>query len=353
MQGDEHHWRERMMVPFPERPPSSKDFVLRDHQLAEPFQSIDPPDHPFLDHPFSNPEDSLRRIVLRSSHEGPNPKVPIPRTSTPGEKMDKQLSNLNVQIGMLEDLLRDLYPRLDVQSAQHVDRTLGKISSHDRTPPTAPGLPKTRNATEYPLVTVDYTKEDFNSLGEMQALGFVGEHTEMVWLCRLKYALEQSSVTPSTSQENFIRPSVTSMNYYNNDWDMGIRDEVDLLERPSQGMADHLVGTYFQIIHPSFPIIGKMTFEAQYRSYYSDPTARPGKRWLAVLNFMFATAAMHLSRVKKLTECNEYPHLSYFSRAWILSMDKASMWNHPNLQQVQVEGLAAFYLLERGQVNRC
>ncbi|KAJ6060056.1 hypothetical protein N7444_002802 [Penicillium canescens] len=260
--------------------------------------------------------------------------------------MDKQLSNLNVQIGMLEDLLRDLYPRLDVQSAQH-------ISSHDRTPPTAPGLPKTRNATEYPLVTVDYTKEDFNSLGEMQALGFVGEHTEMVWLCRLKYALEQSSVTPSTSQENFIRPSVTSMNYYNNDWDMGIRDEVDLLERPSQGMADHLVGTYFQIIHPSFPIIGKMTFEAQYRSYYSDPTARPGKRWLAVLNFMFATAAMHLSRVKKLTECNEYPHLSYFSRAWILSMDKASMWNHPNLQQVQVEGLAAFYLLERGQVNRC
>ncbi|KAJ6039051.1 hypothetical protein N7460_007083 [Penicillium canescens] len=207
------------LVPFPERPPSSKDFVLRDHQLAEPFQSIDPPDHPFLDHPFSNPEDSLRRIVLRSSHEGPNPKVPIPRTSTPvswkkgarvsqacegcrgpkikcsghrpachrcveigiachydyrkGEKMDKQLSNLNVQIGMLEDLLRDLYPRLDVQSAQHVDRTLGKISSHDRTPPTAPGLPKTRNATEYPLVTVDYTKEDFNSLGEMQALGFV------------------------------------------------------------------------------------------------------------------------------------------------------------------------------------
>jgi hypothetical protein len=187
----------------------------------------------------------------------------------------------------------------------------------------------------------------------MQALGFVGEHSEMVWLCRLKYALEQSSVTPSTSQENVVRPSVTSINYYNNDWDMGIRDEVDLLERPSHGMADHLVGTYFQIIHPSFPIIGKMTFVAQYRSYYSDPTAQPGNQWLAVLNFVFATAAMHLSPVKKLTEYNEYPHLLYFSRAWILSMDKASMRNHPNLQQVQVEGLAAFYLLARGQVNRC
>jgi hypothetical protein len=41
----------------------------------------------------------------------------------------RQLHNQNLQIGMLEDLLRDLYPRLDIQSAQHVDRTLGKVSS--------------------------------------------------------------------------------------------------------------------------------------------------------------------------------------------------------------------------------
>ena len=187
----------------------------------------------------------------------------------------------------------------------------------------------------------------------MQALGFVGEHSEMAWLYRLKYALVQSSATPSTSQEDFLRLSVTSITYYKSDWDMEIRDEVDLLGRPSQGMADQLVGIYFQIIHPSFPIIGKNTFVAQYRSYYSDPTARPGKRWLAVLNFIFATAAMHLSPVSKLTECNEYPHLVYFSRAWILSIDKASLRDHPSLQQVQVEGLAAFYLLASGQVNRC
>ena len=33
-------------------------------------------------------------------------------------------------------------------------------------------------------------------------------------------------------------------------------------------------------------------------------------------------------------------------------MDKAALRDHPNLQQVQVEGLAAFYFLARGQVNR-
>jgi len=146
-----------------------------------------------LDYAFSNTEDLSRKIILGSIHQRPNPKVPIPRTSTPvnwtkgarvsqackgcrglktkcsghrpacrrceeigiachyddrkREKIDKcvrqtlqvqnqkltgivrQLNNLNVQIDMLENLLRDLYPRLDIQSAQHVDQTLGKVSS--------------------------------------------------------------------------------------------------------------------------------------------------------------------------------------------------------------------------------
>ncbi|KAJ5151508.1 uncharacterized protein N7482_010760, partial [Penicillium canariense] len=417
------------LVPFLDQPPSN-DFILRDHQLAELFQPIDSSDRVSLVDPFSNTEDPIRRFIIGSRNPRPNPKVPIPRISTPvswtngarvsqaceacrgpkikcsghrpachrceeigivcqygdrkREKTDKQLNNLNAQIGLLENLLRDLYPRLDTQSAEYVDRTLGKvslpplpslprqaklaylifktilsmlsnntqISRHDRGPPTVPGLPEACKVAEDPLVTVDYTQEDFNRLGEMQALGFVGEHSEMAWLYRLKNALEQSPAKPSTSQEDFCRLSVTSMDFYQNDCDMAIRDEVGLLERPSQGMADQLISTYFQIIHPSFPIIGRRTFVAQFRSYYSDPTTRPGKQWLAVLNFMFAIAAMHLSPVKKLTECKECPHLVYFSRAWILSMDKASLRDHPSLQQVQVEGLAAFYLLASGQVNR-
>lgn len=228
-----------------------------------------------------------------------------------------------------------------------------QISSLDRDPIIVSGLPKTCNEPEDPSVTVDYTQEDFNRLGEMQAVGFVGEHSEMAWLYRLKIALEQCSITPSTSQEDFFRLSVASVDLYQNDWEMAIQDDLELLERPSQGIADDLLVTYFQIIHPSFPIIGKTTFVAQYRSYYSDPTTRPGKQWLAVLNLIFATAAMHLAPVKKLAGCNEDPHLLYFSRAWILSMDKASMWDHPSLQQVQVEGLASFYLLASGQINRC
>ncbi|KAA8649933.1 putative C6 transcription factor [Aspergillus tanneri] len=41
----------------------------------------------------------------------------------------------------------------------------------------------------------------------------------------------------------------------------------------------------------------------------------------------------------------------YFSRAWKLNMSEVALLDHPNLQQVQVEGLTSFYLSSVGQVN--
>jgi hypothetical protein len=199
------------------------------------------------------------------------------------------------------------------------------------------------------LATTDYTEEDFNRYGELQALGFVGEHSEMMCLYRLMTALEQDN---ATSKKNLSQSSIISVNYYTDYREMGIQDELNMYERPEQSMADQLIDTYFRMIHPSFPLIGKTTFLAQYHSFYSDPSARPGKQWLAVLNFVFAIAANHLSPAEKVAGVGYFLHLGYFSRAWMLSMDKAALRNYPNLQQIQVEGLAALYLLANGQVNR-
>jgi hypothetical protein len=44
-------------------------------------------------------------------------------------------------------------------------------------------------------------------------------------------------------------------------------------------------------VHPVFPIIGKGMFLGQYRSLYMNPHVCPGKRWLAILNLVFAIAA--------------------------------------------------------------
>ena len=143
------------------------------------------------------------------------------------------------------------------------------------------------------------------------------------------------------------------MNFFLDDSQILIIDDVDSLQKPPQHIADHLVELYFQIIHPSFPIIGKVTFWGQYKSFYANPFVRPGKRWLGILNLIFALAANYSRLVQESTEDMHENHVVFFSRAWKLSMGDVALLDHPNLQQVQVEGLTSFYLLTVGQINRC
>lgn len=204
----------------------------------------------------------------------------------------------------------------------------------------------------YPLATVDHTEEDFNRDERVQSLGFVGEHSEMAWLYRLKRDLDHESNTPVGENQTIDRPSISSLNYFQDDTEISILDSSDLSTRPPQHIADKLVDDYFQAVHPAFPIIGKGVFLGQYRSLYSNPNVRPGKRWLAVLNLVFAIAAKHSLLVESQTPLDPGDHLVFFARAWRLSIGNVALLDHPNLQQVQVEGLAAFYLLATGQVNR-
>ncbi|KAJ6029800.1 hypothetical protein N7499_012208 [Penicillium canescens] len=386
------------LVPFLDSTSAPSMLILRDNDFVENSQLLDCPNNFVFDGLPSYPEVPPRGIVLTSNHHKPNPKVPISRTNTPTswsnrsrvsqackacrelktkcsghrpachrckdlgldcnyserkrELINKRMEDLGAHVEMLENLLRDVYPKLDTNSAQHIDQTLKKVLSHDRARLTLPPLAETCNAPDAPRFTIGYTNEDFNRNGELQALGFVGEHSEMAWLYRIKSALEQVSATSSPAQDGLSQSSIASIDYYSNDSKMDVREEINVFERPEKTEADQLINTYFRIIHPSFPIVGKTTLLGQYRSLYTDSTARPGKQWLAVMNFMFAIAAMHLSPTQEIAECDEAPHRVFFSRGWILSMDKASLRDHACLQQVQVEGLAAFYLLASGQVNR-
>jgi hypothetical protein len=174
----------------------------------------------------------------------------------------------------------------------------------------------------------------------------------MAWLYRLKRNLDQDTLTPVGESPDRI--SISSLNYFQDDTNITGPDGIDVMVRPSQQVADRLVDDYFQTVHPEFPIIGKELFLSQYRSFYSNSNVRPGKRWTAVLNLVFAIAARHshLSQ-KQQIQGNTADHLAYFTRAWRLSIGNVALLDHPNLQQVQVEGLAAFYLLSTGQVNRC
>jgi hypothetical protein len=180
-------------------------------------------------------------------------------------------------------------------------------------------------------------------------MGFVGEHSEMAWLYRLKRDLDQDSRTVG---ESLARPSISSVNYFQDTTIISSLDDVDILVRPPQQIADRLLEDYFQAVHPEFPIIGKEAFMGQYRSFYSNNNVRVGKRWVAVLNLVLAVAARLSELAQRQPQGNFTDHVAYFARAWRLSMGDIALLNHPSLEQVQVEGLAAFYLLSTGQVNR-
>ncbi|EKV04571.1 C6 transcription factor, putative [Penicillium digitatum PHI26] len=284
------------------------------------------------------------------------------------EKMVKRLNDLTTQVETFDALFRGLYPKLDASLAQQVDQTLRELNA--RTPLTK-GIPPTpipalftnppdhinpsvisSSADASPISTpsgvVDYTEEDFDRDEKVQATGFVGEHSEMAWLYRLKRDLDYHS--SNGIKETHERPSISSVNYFQDDSEILFLEDIDLARRPPQQIANRLVDTYFHVVHPTFPIIGKAIFLNQYRSFYANPNVRPGKRWIIVLNLVFAIAARHSFLVDQpQPNCDD--HQTYFARAWKLDVGSVLL-HHPDLQQAQVEGLAAFYLLSVGQVNR-
>ncbi|KAL5048460.1 hypothetical protein BDW71DRAFT_22310 [Aspergillus fruticulosus] len=268
------------------------------------------------------------------------------------EKLARRLSDLTARVESFETLLQNIYPNLDSLSAQCVEQILSDYDNDQ--PPNHLQLelhsPLFTTDPRSPIGAIDFTDEDFNRDEKIQAMGFVGEHSEIAWMYRLKKTLHHFQQGPLG--KDLDRNYVTKLNYFLDDTEVVIMDDVDLFQRPLPAAADRLVESYFHFVHPCFPIVNRATFLGQYRSFYSMPSVRPGKRWLAILNLIFAIATKYVHDPSKDTEASAHDHKIYFSRAWKLSMGDATLLNHPNLQQVQVEGLCAFYLMTVGQANR-
>jgi hypothetical protein len=196
-----------------------------------------------------------------------------------------------------------------------------------------------------PLGVVDSTVEDFIRDERLQAMGFVGDHSEMAWLFRLKRDLDQADARTDAT-------SIISVNYFQDESDISVLADVDLFVGPPYAVTKQLTDRYFDRVHHAFPVIGKKFFLNQWESVYSNPNLRPWKPWLGVMNMVLAIASRHLQLVGDEPPNDPSEHLVYFSRAWKLNMGDTALLDHPNVIKVQFEGLVAFYLLSIGQVNR-
>ncbi|KAL4922979.1 uncharacterized protein BDV17DRAFT_31295 [Aspergillus undulatus] len=156
------------------------------------------------------PETSIYTAAVSLPEYSLNSKVPIPRSVTsnaapnragnaqhvvdvrnPGLTAHTVIENeINwlARVGSVGTLLQNIYPNLDSLSTQYVEQILS--DQYDNNRPLSPFPSETPSLfttdTGSPIDAIDFTNEDFNSDEEIQAMEFVGEHSEIAWMYRLK-----------------------------------------------------------------------------------------------------------------------------------------------------------------------
>ena len=147
--------------------------------------------------------------------------------------------------------------------------------------------------------------------------------------------------------------SIMQMSYHLDDLDLPIFESVDPYAVPARDQADRFLTAYMVAFHPSFNVIREKTFTTQYRQFYrqlGSSMQRPPRKWLAVLNMVFAIGCYycHLAGEDRGGEDEDV----FMARARKLGLNETALFEHSDLQQIQVEFLVAFYLLAQDQVNR-
>lgn len=205
------------------------------------------------------------------------------------------------------------------------------------------------------LEAIERVEEDLNRTEDTRATGYMGKNSEVTWMQRLRREAEQRSKRESGTYEpdpdKEDEYALHSMNYHLDDMSISVPGPIQLYWMPPRPLADKLFEDYLTTVHPFFPIISRPLFASQYRTFF-EKSARPGNRWLAILNLIFAISAKQAHLKQAPWRGEERDHLVYLTRARILSLNGDVLFSHPDLQQVQVEGLISFYLLASDQINR-
>jgi hypothetical protein len=214
------------------------------------------------------------------------------------------------------------------------------------------------------LSAMDRADEDFDRSEDTRTTGFLGKSSEITWMQKLEVEVGRQGYPHNVLEPCVFKvpnvpvipqqdQSIFSMSYHLDDLKIQDKGTVDPFELPDRATANQLLDAYLVSVHPSFPILEKQSLISQHGLVFnSNEPFEPSKKLLAILNMVFAIAAKysHLTLADWAADIRD--HLVYFTRARILSMDGAALFSHPDMQQIQVEGLISFYLIATGQINR-
>ncbi|KAJ6054339.1 uncharacterized protein N7446_010351 [Penicillium canescens] len=285
--------------------------------------------------------------------------------------MTREVQRLSAAVQEYESLLHDLRNATESRTSGWVKALLDKHGQNTSTSFEYPQslLSTSQNTAESvkpssplsigSLEAIDRVDEDLNRTNRTRATGFIGKTSEISWMKRLQKEINKltrgkknaSGPGEDKKEDTKDRVSLHTLNYRLDDLNISVPEPIQLYILPSRSLADQLVDDYLQTVHPFFPIISKSMFRVQYEGLFDNST-RPSDKWLAILNIIFAISARHAHLIKAPWRGDEHDHLVYLTRGRRLSMNGEILFSHPDLQQVQVEGLIAFYLAASDQINR-
>ncbi|KAJ5180868.1 hypothetical protein N7492_004078 [Penicillium capsulatum] len=293
-----------------------------------------------------------------------------------------QLAFLRQRVDQYENLLRSLEGESDPPVARRIRKAL-KVSIDEmdaswKTPRGKSGKPPAddhgdRSDSESSLGSLedlDLVDEDINRNESTRAAGFFGKNSEVSWMHRLGSDVEKSSsqeptaaTTPLVSPQQEIRPSafptpklagdisLADMNYHLDDLPIPAVENTDSFGLPPRELADKYFNVYMTFVHPTFGVVRKTMFTAQYLKFFTQPESQPHRKWLAILNIIFAIGCRYC-RLIEPGNTTQQEDLVFLTRARHLGLNEGVLFDHTDLQQVQLEFLFAVYLLCLGQVNR-
>ncbi|KAJ8103135.1 fungal-specific transcription factor domain-containing protein [Lipomyces tetrasporus] len=285
------------------------------------------------------------------------------------DRTREELQNLRDKIQQYETIFRQISPSLDQPIKDIVSRVFSvRESFAETTEPTSReevsrGDGGNReDETEVPgedLVSaeagstgsVDHLDEDINSIGISSPEGYLGKSSDIDWIKKIFEVTNDAEKDDNDFESGFFHPRISDIetaSYNLDDLDLAV-ESVDLSSMPPRFIADKLIDSYFETVHPSFPILLEPLFRYQYDIFCAGYLNEAPTQWLALLNLVFAISSIYGHHIKADFEGHELDHLQYYIRSKILKPDVATPGD---VQHVQYIALLSFYLFASSHVNR-
>ncbi|KAL2824801.1 fungal-specific transcription factor domain-containing protein [Aspergillus cavernicola] len=269
----------------------------------------------------------------------------------------KQLGVLAKKVERYRKILRQLESEAEPAAAKRIKKMISTLEQpqSDADADADDDVSDVQSSTSHgSLDEMDLVKEDLNRSQKTVAIGFFGKNSEVAWMQKLEDVSDQRSHYSDSDGEKPVRKEIPimSMSYHLDDLAIPFPDSVDPFEVPPKELADQYFNAYMESVHPSFTVIRMDTFTSQYEQFFNKTPSFVPRKWLAVLNMIFALGCRYCKLTGKVgAGQSDTDDLEFLNRTRKLCLSGNVLFEHDDLQQIQVVLLVAFYLVALGQVN--